>query len=99
MYVMDDEMGGMPQQQQKMPKQEQPQGNPQGQQMQPDESNPMDEDPEIAKILDNSRKTALDGLRKLADHPEMSQYELLKKIFMLIDKSVEDKKNQMLGKA
>ena len=30
-------------------------------------------------------------LTKLASNPESSQYELLKKIFLLIDKAVEDK--------
>lgn len=55
------------------------------------ETNPLDEDPEIAKLITNIRVQTLTGLQKLAEHPECAQYELLKKIFLLIDKAVEDK--------
>lgn len=55
------------------------------------ETNPLDEDPEITKLITNIRIQTLTGLQKLAEHPECSQYELLKKIFLLIDKAVEDK--------
>mgnify|MGYP003408165783 CR=1 FL=1 len=55
------------------------------------ETNPLDEDPEITKLITNIRVQTLTGLQKLAEHPECSQYELLKKIFLLIDKAVEDK--------
>ena len=66
-----------------------PQGNPmeQGQV----EENPLDGDPEITKLITNIRVQTLQGLTKLAQHPETAQYELLKKIFLLVDKSVEDK--------
>ena len=54
-------------------------------------NNPLDEDPEITKLITNIRVETLQGLTKLASNPESSQYELLKKIFLLIDKAVEDK--------
>lgn len=55
------------------------------------ETNPLDEDPEISKLITTIRIQTLTGLQKLAEHPECAQYELLKKIFLLIDKAVEDK--------
>ena len=55
------------------------------------EANPLDGDPEIAKLITNIRVQTLEGLRKLAENPESAQYELLKKIFLLVDKAVEDK--------
>ena len=70
----------------------QPQAQPQGQQMNPEqEINPLDEDPEVAKLITDIRISTLEGLRKLAQNPESAQYELLKKIFLLVDKAVEDK--------
>lgn len=70
----------------------QPQAQPQGQQMNPEqEVNPLDEDPEVAKLITDIRISTLEGLRKLAQNPESAQYELLKKIFLLVDKAVEDK--------
>lgn len=72
--------------------QPQPQAQPQGQQMNPEqEVNPLDEDPEVAKLITDIRVSTLEGLRKLAQNPESAQYELLKKIFLLVDKAVEDK--------
>lgn len=59
-----------------------------------EEYNPLDEDPEVAKLITHIRVSTLEGLRKLAQNPESAQYELLKKIFLLIDKAVEDKLNQ-----
>lgn len=95
--MMDDQMGqvpsddGMPAD---APAQPQPQAQPQGQQMNPEqEVNPLDEDPEVAKLITNIRVSTLEGLRKLAQNPESAQYELLKKIFLLVDKAVEDKVN------
>lgn len=73
-----------------------PQAQPQaqGQQMNPEqETNPLDEDPEVAKLITQIRVSTLEGLRKLAQNPESAQYELLKKIFLLVDKAVEDKVN------
>ena len=82
--------GGIPAEAPAQP-QAQPQ-QPQGQQMNPEqEVNPLDEDPEVAKLITNIRVSTLEGLRKLAQNPESAQYELLKKIFLLVDKAVEDK--------
>ena len=55
------------------------------------EPNALDGDPEITKLITNIRVQTLEGLRKLAENPESPQYELLKKIFLLVDKAVEDK--------
>lgn len=85
--------GGMPAETPAQPQpQAQPQAQPQGQQMNPEqEVNPLDEDPEVAKLITDIRVSTLEGLRKLAQNPESAQYELLKKIFLLVDKAVEDK--------
>lgn len=95
--MMNDQMGqvppddGMPAD---APAQPQPQAQPQGQQINPEQqANPLDEDPEVAKLITNIRVSTLEGLRKLAQNPESAQYELLKKIFLLVDKAVEDKVN------
>ena len=61
--------------------------------MEPKEQNPLDGDPEITKLITNIRVMTLRGLTKLANNPETAQYDLLKKIFLQIDKSVEDKIN------
>lgn len=55
------------------------------------EENPLDGDPEITELITNIRVMTLKGLTKLANNPETAQYDLLKKIFLQIDKSVEDK--------
>ena len=97
--MMNDQMGqmppegGMPAEAPAQPQQQtQPQAQPQGQQMNPEqEVNPLDEDPEVAKLITDIRVSTLEGLRKLAQNPESAQYELLKKIFLLVDKAVEDK--------
>lgn len=97
--MMNDQMGqmppegGMPEEAPAQPQQQaQPQAQPQGQQMNPEqEVNPLDEDPEVAKLITDIRVSTLEGLRKLAQNPESAQYELLKKIFLLVDKAVEDK--------
>ena len=82
--------GGIPAEAPAQP-QAQPQ-QPQGQQINPEqEVNPLDEDPEVAKLITDIRVSTLEGLRKLAQNPESAQYELLKKIFLLVDKAVEDK--------
>lgn len=81
-----EEPQGIQQQQQPMGKQQQPMGEPL-----PGEQNPLDGDPEISKLITNIRVQTLQGLTKLAENPESAQYELLKKIFLLVDKAVEDK--------
>jgi hypothetical protein len=70
----------------------QPVGQPQEMGME-NEKNPLDEDPEVAKLITHIRVSTLEGLRKLAQNPDSAQYELLKKIFLLVDKAVEDKVN------
>lgn len=65
--------------------------NPQIPGMKPQEQNPLDGDPEITELITNIRVMTLKGLTKLANNPETAQYDLLKKIFLQIDKSVEDK--------
>ncbi len=90
--MMNDPMTQAPQEGQ--PQQAQPQQPMQGQQPVPEqETNPLDEDPEVAKLITQIRVSTLEGLRKLAQNPESAQYELLKKIFLLVDKAVEDKVN------
>lgn len=66
----------------------------------PDSFEPMDDneaqqkqaaynDPEIQDMISNIRVSVLDGLRKLAKHPESPQYDMLKKVYNIIDKTVE----------
>lgn len=92
---MDDGQGGTmpegPEGQEGLGQQERQMGGMQQKGMPTDERNPLDEDPEIAKLITNIRVETLQGLTKLANNPEAAQYELLKKIFLLIDKAVEDK--------
>lgn len=91
--MMNDQMGQMPAEN-GMPADApaQMQQQRQGQAMNPEqETNPLDEDPEVAKLITHIRVSTLEGLRKLAQNPESAQYELLKKIFLLVDKAVEDK--------
>lgn len=90
--MMNNQPGQMPQEG-GMPA-ESPEQQMQGQQpMEGQEPNPLDEDPEVAKLITSIRVSTLEGLRKLAQNPESAQYELLKKIFLLVDKAVEDKVN------
>lgn len=65
----------------------------------PSEANPLDEDPKITQLITNIRVQTLQGLTALAENPESSQYELLKKIFLMIDKAVEDKVEEESGQA
>ena len=60
-------------------------------QMNATEENPLDGDPEITKLITQIRVMTLQGLTKLAENPESAQYELLKKIFLMVDKAVEEK--------
>jgi len=55
------------------------------------EENPLDGDPEITNLITQIRVMTLQGLTKLAENPESAQYELLKKIFLMVDKAVEEK--------
>lgn len=41
------------------------------------------------KLIASIRKQALKGMAELADHPDDPDYETLKKIFMMLDKSIQ----------
>ena len=77
------------------PRQQQPsvggKGEPQIPGMEQQEENPLDGDPEITELITNIRVMTLKGLTNIANNHENAQYELLKKIFLQIEKSVEDK--------
>ena len=61
---------------------------------------PMDapiEEPQEAgadKLLADIRKMSINGLAKLADNPDDPNYEMLKKIFLMLDKAVTEKQEQ-----
>jgi hypothetical protein len=61
---------------------------------------PMDapvEEPQGAgaeKLLADIRKMSINGLAKLADNPDDPNYEMLKKIFLMLDKAVSEKQEQ-----
>lgn len=61
---------------------------------------PMDapvEEPQGAgaeKLLADIRKMSINGLAKLADNPDDPNYEMLKKIFLMLDKAVAEKQEQ-----
>jgi hypothetical protein len=64
------------------------------------EEMPMDE-PETQStesgaegLLAEIRKMAINGLAKLADTPDDPNYEMLKKIFLMLDKAVTEKQEQ-----
>lgn len=46
------------------------------------------------KLLADIRKMSINGLAKLADNPDDPNYEMLKKIFLMLDKAVTDKQEQ-----
>lgn len=47
----------------------------------------------VDEIIKNIRIMALKGIAQLAETPESPQYDLLKKVWQLIDKTVEQKKD------
>ena len=53
-------------------------------------SNDMDAE----ALLSDIRKKAINGMAKLADTPEDPNYEMLKKIFLMLDKAVSEKQEQ-----
>ena len=63
-------------------------------------SEPMEapiEEPQGAgaeKLLADIRKMSINGLAKLADNPDDPNYEMLKKIFLMLDKAVTEKQEQ-----
>jgi hypothetical protein len=54
---------------------------------------------ETAQIVNQMRIMCLDGLRKLANNPESNEYDLLKKIWNLCDKTVGADQNNNNGNA
>lgn len=64
------------------------------------EEMPMDEPVEepsemgAEQLLSDIRKKAINGMAKLADTPEDPNYEMLKKIFLMLDKAVSEKQEQ-----
>ena len=61
------------------------------------EEEPIDEpssDMGADALLSNIRKKAINGMAKLADTPEDPNYEMLKKIFLMLDKAVSEKQEQ-----
>ena len=51
--------------------------------------NEMAPDPEIVEMLSKIRLSVINGLAKLANKPENSYYDLLKKLLQLVDKPIE----------
>lgn len=61
------------------------------------EEEPIDEpssDMGADALLSDIRKKAINGMAKLADTPEDPNYEMLKKIFLMLDKAVSEKQEQ-----
>ena len=52
------------------------------------------EDMGAEALLSDIRKKAINGMAKLADTPEDPNYEMLKKIFLMLDKAVSEKQEQ-----
>ena len=57
---------------------------------------PIEEPQEVGaeKLLADIRKMSINGLAKLADNPDDPNYEMLKKIFLMLDKAVTEKQEQ-----
>ena len=57
---------------------------------------PIEEPQEMGaeKLLADIRKMSINGLAKLADNPDDPNYEMLKKIFLMLDKAVTEKQEQ-----
>ena len=70
---------------------------PMGDDMDFHEEEPIDEpssDMGADALLSDIRKKAINGMAKLADTPEDPNYEMLKKIFLMLDKAVSEKQEQ-----
>lgn len=59
---------------------------------QPETNNVAPQKDETTDIINKIRILALQGIAKLAETPESKNYDLLKKVWQLIDKSVEANK-------
>ena len=83
---MDDEMGGDMYQE---PRREMPQGESE-EEVAMHAQEVIQHEPIIGKI----RETAIEGLKKYADHPTSSLYEFFKKVFLESDKVLTDTGNK-----
>ena len=57
-------------------------------------SKPEDSEMSADELINDIRKKALKAMANLADTPEDPNYEVLKKIFMMLDKAVSEKQEQ-----
>jgi hypothetical protein len=57
-------------------------------------SKPEDSEMNADELINDIRKKALKAMANLADTPEDPNYEVLKKIFMMLDKAVSEKQEQ-----
>ena len=80
---------------------EEPMEEPIDSEVMPQEDIPMEEPMEepaeevgANNLLADIRKMSINGLAKLADNPDDPNYEMLKKIFLMLDKAVTEKQEQ-----
>lgn len=52
---------------------------------------------EVKPMIDQIRKMALQGISKLAEHPESETYNTLKKIWQLVDKAIESQNKTIMN--
>lgn len=69
-----------------------------------EEKKPMENVPEenvnsvdVTDTINKIRQLALQAIAKLADDPTSDQYQLLKKVWNLVDKAFENKDNKQIG--
>ena len=54
-------------------------------------------DVDVTDTINKIRQLSLQAIAKLADNPTSEQYQLLKKVWNLVDKSFEAKENKVIG--
>lgn len=52
---------------------------------------------DVTDTINKIRQLALQAIAKLADDPTSDQYQLLKKVWNLVDKAFENKDNKQIG--
>lgn len=52
---------------------------------------------DVTDTINKIRQLALQSIAKLADNPTSEQYQLLKKVWNLVDKAFENKDNKQIG--
>ena len=52
---------------------------------------------DVTDTINKIRQLALQAIAKLADNPTSEQYQLLKKVWNLVDKAFENKDNKQVG--